>query len=96
MHYDSSRPSRIPPRVQAAQDFIGWFHSGRGPQPHISFEGAPRTEQPDPTPQEHGVYQAALGVLGMYFNGEMDYGDGPPMPPEPPEDEQPRTPVPIA
>jgi len=65
-----------PPRVQAAQQFLFWFHQGRA-MPVMGFDQRP-ADPPDPTAKEKAAYESALDVMRLYFSGEMDYGDSPP------------------
>ena len=68
----------IPPQVAAAQDYLRFAEQLRNPPP--SFDGQSRDSSRDLTPKEQAVYDAALEVLRLYFQGEQDYagiGGGP-------------------
>ena len=79
-------PAQVPPRVQAAQQFLHYIQGVRQPS------GSPFGEQaatPDPvelSPKEKAAYESAMMVMMLYFNGEMDYGDVSPVPIFPDED----------
>lgn len=87
-----SLPPRVPPKIEAAQNYLAFFHQGRGPM-RLSFDGAPN-EQPEPSAQEKAVYKAALTVLSQYFMGEIDFADTVlPVVEDGGDDDQPQSPV---
>ncbi len=79
-------PSNVPARVRAALDYLNYCESVT----HTCDVTVPARSL---TTLETSVSQAALRVLSSYFNGEMDYGDKPPKPPDEDRDEEPGTPV---
>lgn len=95
-HPTAAQYPQIPPRVQAAQQFLHFAHSLRAPMPVSPFE-PPSGDLRDLSPKELAAYNAALVVLTSYFLGEMDYGDSAPMLTERrPDDDQPQIPEPVA
>jgi hypothetical protein len=69
MDYDSSN---APPRVQSALAFLRYCHAS-------TFQHEVAIPARSLSPSEVAVREAALRVLGAYFNCEMDFGDVPPV-----------------
>lgn len=77
----------MPGRIRAALDYLGYCTDTTRAYDCIQ-------DRHELSPAQAAVQAAALDVLRMYFQGEMDYGDAPPRPPsEPPE--SPPAPVPV-
>lgn len=88
------QPPQVPPRIQAALQFVQWASTVG--LPPISPIGTPYGEPRDLTAEEKAAYNAALESLRLYFAGEMDYGDCAPTAMQAPGDEEPQSPVPVA
>lgn len=76
MHSDQKSTTALPSRVQAALDFLSYCH-------WVTQQCDPAVAARTLSPVEIGVQQAALRVLRLYFDGEMDFGDAPPHRPGP-------------
>ncbi len=67
---------RVPPRVEAAQNFLHYANGIRNPCNNVMpTTGDTPSAGGELNPREMAAYNAALNVLTQYFNGEMDFGD---------------------
>jgi hypothetical protein len=71
-HMPTIKHNSLPPRVQAALDYIDHTR-------WITQQFSPAITPRALTPLEQSVETAALRTLQSYFLGEMDYGDAPPV-----------------
>lgn len=69
MDYESTN---APARVQSALAFLRYCHAS-------TFQHEVAIPARSLSPSEIAVREAALRVLGAYFNCEMDFGDAPPV-----------------
>ena len=96
MSYPSATPvaatQTIPPRVQAAMQFVQMMNTKEMGVP--SFDGS-RTPSGSLTPKERAAYDSAMLMLQQYFSGEMDFGDTPPSRPQQHDGQDPKSPLPV-
>ena len=87
--------NEIPAKVQAAQSYLYYEQSCRFPSGAGAMPGDSPMGERDLSRREQAAYDAAIGVLIAYFNGEMDFGDVNPgeRPADP--DDDPKDPVPV-
>ena len=73
--------SAVPAKVEAAQSYLHYaamlrLNSGNGP----ALSGDMPRDERELSRKEQVVYDSALDVLRMYFQGEMEFESPPPMP----------------
>ena len=77
----------IPPKIQAAFEYIRHCQNAQNPQP--AFDGC-KSQGAELSAKEETVRQNALDVLNRYFTGEDEFMNHLKPPDNPPEDDKPK------